>query len=146
MFDSDRVAVERNGEFGEIEFDFDRLVVDERRRLVDDLARRGDKVEAHPIQFHLARLDLGKVEDVVDQAEQVLGVAIDRLQSVEFAFLQVRAELADEALGESHDRIHRRAQFVRHVGEKLAFHSTGAFGVATGRLRARDCSCKSATR
>ena len=50
-------------------------------RLADD---RG-QVETRAVQLHLAGLDLREVEDIVDQGEQVLGVAVYGVQRVELA-------------------------------------------------------------
>src|SRR2546422_4757045 len=83
--------------------------------LVDDL---GDRYDLQP-QLHLAGLDLREVEDIVDQAEQVLAAGEDLVQescagwSVELAVTRIR-----EQLGEPDDRVERRAQLVAHVGEE----------------------------
>ena len=85
--------------------------------LVDDL---GDRYDLQP-QLHLAGLDLREVEDIVDQAEQVLAAGEDLVQescagwSVELAVTRIR-----EQLGEPDDRVEGRAKLVAHVGEEDA--------------------------
>jgi hypothetical protein len=72
------------------------------------------------VQRHLAGLDLGQVEDVVDQLEQVLAGAV-RLRE---RLVLLRRERAVDALAHerrvAEDHVDRRAQLVAHVGEELA--------------------------
>ena len=67
-----------------------------------------------------------------DQAEEMAGVAIDGLQGVEVALRQVATDLFQQAVGETEDRIHRGAQFVRHAGEERALGFAGLLGRALG--------------
>jgi hypothetical protein len=76
-------------------------------------------VDAHGlrVELHLACFDLGVVEDVAEQAEQrargTLGLAgVVELARVELGLLQ--------ELQHAEHRVHRRADLVAHVGEKLA--------------------------
>ena len=68
---------------------------------------------------HLARLDLGEVEDVVDEREQVVARGEDVLE----VLLLLRVDLAEQPLAqhlrEADDRVQRRAQLVRHVRQEL---------------------------
>jgi hypothetical protein len=67
----------------------------------------------------LAGLDLGKVEDVVDDAEQVLGGAMDLLDVV--ALLGGGRDLGlQREVRHADDGVHRRADFVAHVGQEVA--------------------------
>src|SRR5205085_6877404 len=79
------------------------------------------------IEHHLAGFDLREVEDIVDQRQQMLATAEDVADEL---FLLI-AEVADQAvaqyLGKADDRVERRPQLVRHVGEELGFHSTRLF-------------------
>ena len=70
-------------------------------------------------QLELAGLDLGQVEHVVDQAEQMLAVgpAPDRARRAFVGALAV--EPVEHELGEAEDRVERRAQLVAHVGQEL---------------------------
>ena len=86
-------------------------------------------------QVHLAGLDLGHVEDVVDQRQQVLAGAEDVLRVFLVALVAERAEhLADHDLGEAVDGVERRAQLVAHIGQELALGLVGALGADLFRL------------
>ena len=64
-------------------------------------------------------LDLREVEDVVDQGEQVVGGREDVADVLLLLLVQVAEELLAQDLREAHDRVERRPQLVRHVGEEL---------------------------
>ncbi len=79
--------------------------------------RRGD--------VHLARLDLRQVEDVVDQLEQVGAGTVDRLGELDLLRREIALGVVGEQLGQDQQRVERRTQLVRHVGEKLALVAHG---------------------
>ena len=89
-------------------------------RLADLVDSFCDRHEAEA-QLHLTGFDLGEVEDIVDQSEQVLAAGEDLAQEslprrvVELALARVREEL-----GESDDRVQRGAELMAHVGEEHA--------------------------
>ncbi len=78
------------------------------------------QVEVGRLQFHPSRLDLGQIEDVVDEGQEMSS----RLQNVAEVFRLLVVDLAEHPLGqdlrEADDGVERRAQLVRHVGEELA--------------------------
>ena len=89
-------------------------------RLVQGVAQ----VEVHPLQVQLARLDLGEVQDVVDQRQQrVRG----KLHRVEVLLLLGRQRRAQRQLGHPDDPVQRRPEFVAHVREELALSAVGRF-------------------
>ncbi len=67
----------------------------------------------------LAGLDLGQVEHVVDQAEQVLAVALDPLEHVAHLLGRFAVDAVADQLGVAEDGVERRAQLVAHIGEEL---------------------------
>ena len=71
------------------------------------------------MEVHLAGLDLGEVEDVVDQREQVPAGAQHALERLELVFPLQVARVLVQHLGDADDRVQRRAQLVRHVGQEL---------------------------
>ena len=102
----------------------------------------GDGVaEVHGLQDHLhpPRLDLGQVEDVVDQAEQVLAAAVDRLQEL-LSCQRVEAAVAvvDQQLAEAEDGVQRCAQLVAHVGQELALDAARVLELEVGLLKAGE--------
>ena len=86
----------------------------------------GGQVDRLQFEVHLARLDLGEVEDVVDDGEKSLAGGADRGEVV--ALLRLQRRLQQEA-GHADDAVHRRADLVRHGGEELALGAGGGVGL-----------------
>jgi hypothetical protein len=87
------------------------------------------QVEVERFEGELAGLDLGEIEHVVDQGEQRVGAGADRLG----VFALDRAELeVEEQAGHADHAVHRRADFVAHVGEELALGLGGGLGGLLG--------------
>ena len=70
-------------------------------------------------QDELPRLDLGEVEHVVDEAEEMLAVALEPLQHLAHPRRRGAIDVVEDELGIAQDRIQGRAQFVAHIGEEL---------------------------
>ena len=70
-------------------------------------------------QFHLARLDLGQIEDFVDQFQQVRARRVDRPGELALLGGQVQLLVFTQQLREDQDAVQRRAQLVRHVRQEL---------------------------
>ena len=71
------------------------------------------------VQLELAGIDLGEVEDVVDDVVKMLAALVDELGVFRLARLERAHHPQLERLGETDDRVERRAQFVAHIGEEL---------------------------
>ncbi len=82
------------------------------------------QIEVHLLQFHPSRLDLRKIENVVDDAKQMPARALHPLRK---APLLVAEGAAQQQLGHAQHTIHRRTDFMAHGGEKLALGATGRF-------------------
>ncbi|MDA0191781.1 MAG: hypothetical protein OSW77_16125, partial [Proteobacteria bacterium] len=90
------------------------------------------ETERRIVQLQLAGLDLGEIQDVVEDAQQRAGrpprflhvVALARVQPGEFQQLQ-----------ESQHGIHRRADLVAHVGHELALGPATRLGGDPGLLQ-----------
>ncbi len=76
-------------------------------------------MERRHLQVHAPGLDLRQIEDVVDQREQVAPGLVDVLEIVGLLLVHLAEHALDQHLGETDDRVERRAQLVRHVGEEL---------------------------
>ena len=76
------------------------------------------QVEGNRFKIELARLDLGKVEDVVDQRQQALGAGVGHAGELALAFRQLGVE---QQLEHADHAIHRGADLVAHVGQEGAF-------------------------
>jgi len=77
------------------------------------------------VEVEVAGLDLGEVEDVVEQAEQAAcgAFALDGV----VALAGVQRRLLQQAQHAEH-RIHRRANLVAHIGQEARLGLRGAFG------------------
>ena len=79
--------------------------------------------------FEFAGFDFGEVEDVVDDGEEGFARGADGADEVFLGFVEFG--FGEEA-GHADDAVHGGADFVRHVGEELAFGFGGVFGADDG--------------
>ena len=82
------------------------------------------QVEGDPVHLHPARLDFGKVQDVVDDAQQRVGGALDDFG--EFPLLALQGGFQQQAR-HADDAVHGGADFVAHGGQEFAFGLVGGF-------------------
>ena len=112
-----RVAVQPDRGVAKIDHDAEPLLA----RFVDDhrAYRADDRIEREVRVFdlHLAGVDLGEVENILDQFEQMRRRGVDLLQPIE---LPGRWIGIAQQMRESDDGVHRRADLVAHVGEESA--------------------------
>src|SRR5579862_1775128 len=66
-----------------------------------------------------ARFDLRQVEDVADEVEQVGPCAVNGAGELDLLPGQIAFRVVGKLLAENQDRVERRAQLMRHVGEEL---------------------------
>src|SRR5713101_5116127 len=92
-------------------------------------------------QVHPARLDLGQVEDVVDERQQVLAAVIDVVQAVMALFLgDLARQVVPKQLRKPEDGVEWRAQLVRHVGEELGLEPADLGNLGIGGLQLPEVS------
>ena len=82
--------------------------------------------------FHFARFDFGKVQNVVDDGQERITAAADNVGI--FALFVVELGIHEQA-AHADDRVHGRANFMAHGGEERALGVVGLFGFALGALR-----------
>ncbi len=70
-------------------------------------------------QFHLAGLDLGQVENVVDQVQQAVAGVVDDARRFDLFVVEVAGVVVGQAARQDQQAVQRRAQLVRHVGQEL---------------------------
>ena len=92
-----------------------RALTHQRQRVVEG---RGG-VERGQLELHLAGLDLGQVEHVVEQGQQVPAGVADVAEVVLLPFVQVAEHPLQQDLGEPDHRVQRGAQLVRHARQEL---------------------------
>ncbi|MNV11886.1 hypothetical protein D3C71_1024670 [compost metagenome] len=90
-----------------------------------DLA--GERVHAHflSVHIHLAGFDLGQIEDVVDQSQQVGAGIMDDRGRFHFLRIQMAALVLGQLLGQDQQAVERRAQLMRHVGQEVGLVLAG---------------------
>ncbi len=105
------------------------VLVHQRRHQHLHFGRELAEIDLLDMQVHAAGLDLGQIENVVDQPEQMLAGGLDldevRLARLVAAILRVLAQnfaVAD-------DGVERRAQLVAHIGEEGRLGAGGRFGL-----------------
>ena len=95
-----------------------------RKKSLDFLDQSGDG-DRFILQFELACFDLGQIENVVDEREQGPAAGADGVEVLAFPR---RRHLRAQQFGEAEDGVHRRANLVRHVRQKLALGRIGRLG------------------
>ena len=92
------------------------------------------KAERLGVKLHLAGFNLGKIEDVVQDAQQALGGTFALFGIV---FLPRRQRRGLQQVKHAQNGIHGGPDFVAHVGHKLALGARCGFGILTrpGQLR-----------
>ena len=83
------------------------------------------QIEVNRFQAEFARFDFRKVENVVDDAEQSVSALLDRLSLVALFGGQLCVE---QEVGHAVNAVHGGADFVAHIGQKLALGPIGDEG------------------
>ena len=93
------------------------------QRLELEVAGRGAdedlEIDGPELQRHAIGLDLGEVEDVVDQLEEVLGIPHDAPQGVLLLVRDLAEGAGEHEVAEADDRVERGAKLVGHLGEEV---------------------------
>ena len=92
--------------------------------------------EGCTFQRQPARLDLGKIENIVDQVQQHIGRFIDLFQIILLFGIEIGAQCQAR---HADDRIHGRANFVAHGGQKITLGPLCRFRRLLGRTQRRFC-------
>ena len=92
------------------------------------------QAEFDVFDVELARLDLGKVQNVVDQRQKRLGRFLHDRQVIALFGAHWCVE---QQLGHAQDGVHRRANFVADVGHERALGAVGLVGRFLGPLELR---------
>ncbi len=97
-----------------------------------DIVEHIFQTEFHLLQLHAVSLDLGKIEDAVDDAQQRDAGGMDLFDVVALLRVQIGAQ---RQMRHADDGIHGRAQFVAHIGQKQGLGLVGLFGMNARRFR-----------
>ena len=88
------------------------------RKQVRNVIDNGAQIQIDLLQIDLARFDLGEIQDVVDDGQEAAGAGADGFGVIALSSIQTRIE---QQFGHADHAVHRRANFVAHVGEELGF-------------------------
>ncbi len=110
------------------------LVFDQGDRGRHDGANDVFQVARFEAQFHLARFDLGEVQDTINQAEEVLPAFVDGLQVGLLHFGERAINALEDDAREADDGVERGAQLVGHVGQEFGFEAVHFFQALGGFL------------
>ncbi len=127
--DRDRKPVRR------LENEFDALAAGLQPEHVDELIEELAQPHFVAVEMEAAGFDLGDVEQAVDQAGQVFGVAADHPDRIEAP--QRDGGIALQDLGIADHRIERRAQLVAQPDDIAALRLAGGFRGFLGLLQLR---------
>ena len=83
------------------------------------------KIERSQLQLHPPRLDLGKIQDLIDKGEQMAAGGEDVVGVLGLFLIQLAEHSLPQDFGEADDGVERGAQLVRHVGEEFRLVPVG---------------------
>ncbi|MNN83228.1 hypothetical protein D3C81_2002490 [compost metagenome] len=92
-------------------------------------------LHVHDIEAHLAGFDLGHVENVVQQAQQVVARVADDRQILALRPFQTRGA---QQLGRAQHAVHRRTQLVRNDAQEAGLGLVGRVRLVARRLQFLD--------
>ena len=108
------------------------LFLDMADEQVVDVVEQHGQLEIQLFDAQLAGLDAREVEDVVDDAEQMVGRPADLADVLLLDGIE-RGQQAE--VGQPEDGIERRAHLVRHVGQEVALGAAGRLGLLHGQAQ-----------
>ena len=87
------------------------------------------QIEINLLRDQFSALDLGEVEDVVDQFQQEMCRFFQRCNKILLLFVQWRA---DQQVAGTDYTIKRSAHLVTHIGQEVALGFAGCLGIFQG--------------
>ena len=90
------------------------------------------------LQVHAPGLDLGQVEDVAEELQEVLARAPDVAEVLLLTIVDLTEHAVEQHLREADDRVERGAQLVRHAGEELRLVTADHLQLGRSSVRVRE--------
>ncbi|MNS88805.1 hypothetical protein D3C72_1227960 [compost metagenome] len=91
----------------------------------DHLIQRTAQREGNTFEDELARLQLGEVENIVDDRQQVIGGTLNGVQVIALGRIKLRFE---RQAGKANHPVQRRTQLVGHIRQELRFNTRRFLG------------------
>ncbi len=121
------VAAKKRGNPGVDEVDeFQSFLVGAKGKRGGHLVHQALQIKVQQFHAQTSGLDLGKVQDVVDQIQQGLAAGLDGFHIADLLLGQVR--ILQKARHSEHS-VHGRTDLVAHVGQKFGFGPVGGLGL-----------------
>ncbi len=79
-------------------------------------------LELGSLDSDFARLNLGQIQQVIDEFQQVLSALADIVDLLGLLAVELPVGVLEQQVRQGEDRIHRRSEFMAHVGEEARFH------------------------
>jgi hypothetical protein len=99
---------------------------------IEDVIDHARRFEVTGFECQLLGLDLGQIQDIVDDLEQMLGRVAEPVQLLDLAW---RERILSHEMRIADDGVHRGADLVAHVRQEGAFGAIGALGSGLGRFQ-----------
>ncbi len=135
LLDERRVGLEHRHVFRNLDLDIDpaqrRHALHHRADSADHLAKQ-DRLR---MNLHASGFDLGEVEDVVDDAEEIFARRVNVVQKPAVPRIEIAGDVGDEDLRESDDGVERRAQLVTRRRQEDALRAIRFLGLRERLLR-----------
>src|SRR5260221_8950324 len=117
-------------QFGQIDFDLrlecSRLVYHHRS------AAHGSEIDCFLVQFHMAGIDLCKVEQIVDDGEEMSAATVDVRHVVKIAVAEGAEGLRAHQLGKSDDGIEWRSKLMARIRQEFRLRPARLFSLLLG--------------
>ena len=98
-----------------------------------EVGEQGAQIERRGIQDAASRLDLGHLQHVVEQSQQMLATSVDDPKLL--MLRRAQGFVAREELREAQDGVHRGPNLVAHVGQELRLGLRRALKCLVGTLQ-----------
>ena len=106
------------------------------RQRFDGLSHEVVKIELDLLQLQFPRLDLGKIQNVIDYIQKRLAGGFDHEQVLTLFLSQCGIQ---GKFGHTHDSIDESADLMAHIGEELTFCLAGCFRNFPGIFQLNIC-------
>ena len=91
-----------------------------------DSSEHGIEITFTLVELHFAALDLGHVQDIVDQGQKEMAGGSDLVQRLRDQFRVIPVAFRD--IGVPDDGVHRSPDVMGHIGEKVVLRAGARFG------------------
>ena len=99
---------------------------------LEDVLDHDAQFELDNVEGPLAGFDLGEVQDIVNEAQEIVAAFLD---SLGIFMLLIVQRCIQEQPSHAADAVHRRAEFMAYSGQELALHTIGDLSSVFGNAQ-----------